>query len=202
MEEGVAATSEVAPNDAIACLNDARVHLARFFNEPRPPLHALLAAQLFEAAIEDYTRAANGATYRPEARSLNAALEIIVKKRSFSLGDFRGNKSVQKELAHKLHNLEPYVTANGTLLRIVGPAHKRGHAVDLYFTVCDASSALAEPRSPAEGLLHQSCDALPTDARAAFAQLCVNTRRSIGLARLVMNALDLDQQSRILLLSR
>jgi len=123
MEDGVAAMSEIAPTDALACLADARAQLTRLLTDPRQPLHALLAAQLFEWATEDYARAASGEQYHPGARNLGAVKESISKKREGSFEDsFRGNTSPQKILAEKLRNLDPYVTASGTQLRVVGPS--------------------------------------------------------------------------------
>jgi hypothetical protein len=145
--------SEIAPTDALACLADARAQLTRLLTDPRQPLHALLAAQLFEWATEDYARAASGERYHPGARNLGAVKEIISKKRgggSFE-DSFRGNTSPQKVLAEKLRNLDPYVTANGTQLQVVGPEHKNGNAVDLYITVREVVPGFLEPTSPVHG---------------------------------------------------
>lgn len=131
--------TRVSPVHALACLADAEEQYQERYKGN--PLHAALAALLFRQAKSDYERAAKGRQYRPTAKRRSEVLKMLAKTgRAFSDASFGGSKRIQLDLARALRELDPY-EADGRLLQVRGPEHKRGGARELYFIVEEVNAA-------------------------------------------------------------
>lgn len=135
-QANAAAPTDVTPSEALACLRDARHQFEqRHGTGAEQPLHALLASVLFPVAAKDYKRAARGEPYHPTPKKLRGVLESMKETRHFAASSFKGNDRRQLALERALLELLPFRARDGRLLRVVGPEHKRGGAMNLYLTV-------------------------------------------------------------------
>ena len=96
-----------------------------------PTLVAHMASILFSSKLA----ALKGGSDRPSIHRLRELIEEMSKTRSPSENSFKGNKSVQSDLAAKLEKLDPYLLPDGSVLRVVGPQHTVNGEAHFYLDI-------------------------------------------------------------------
>lgn len=184
----------ITPADTLACLKQA---FDEFTNShvrkrPTPTIVADLGTLLFEQRIADAEAAVKGETRPVRIFRVSEVIDTLKAKRNQELEkSFSGNKRMQVDLAAKLDKLRSYRTADGKLLRVFGPEHRRGTEVHLYLDVVEAEieeittdgTKVVRSLSPATAQIVDAFNRLPASERKAYDEAAKQGRVQIGRMR-------------------